>query len=224
MRTTLRIFAACLLLAANFSVFAQTQFQSTTLMGELPPEPQLVEPDAVPIAATFYMLSDFQQDDGAPPYPFNPFSQAAVYSTAAEGIYVVDDSEARPGLFQATTNVDLTTLQIWEHVAMLVQSIQMKQADQELSLAMSGEGLNLMSGEESGESSFTALFSSDDLWLEMISKTNAIGNFAIHIPAAEEGTGAYDIYTYFHIGLFKQDKSANGQPELAARWSQNWNR
>jgi hypothetical protein len=52
-----------------------------------------VPPEAVPGMGTFWMLSDCEQfGEGAPPYPFNPYPQAAVYTFGVDGVFLVDDS------------------------------------------------------------------------------------------------------------------------------------
>lgn len=114
------------LLICQQSSLAQSDVQAEflALIGELPPEPQLLEPDTTPIYGTFFMLSDFQHDSEGPPYPCNPFPGASVFSTIATDVYIVDDSEARPEAFQPVTDVDLTTVKIWGRVQALIAKIQ----------------------------------------------------------------------------------------------------
>lgn len=125
---------------------------------------QLIAPEDVPTTGTFRSV----QHPDWPPLPFNWLSDydLSVYSTG-NNQFVIDDS-----------NVDYDAMREWV-------------------TAQNGESLMSAQGaygaEESGMFGAES-FSSDDLWLEIISKTNDVGTFVIHPPETELTNGVYDLF------------------------------
>jgi len=54
---------------------------------------------------------------------------------------------------------------------------------------------------ESGSLQMAFSFSADDLWLELLSLTNAVGDFVIHPPELEAADGVYDLFLTTNLSL-----------------------
>ncbi|HEU5124206.1 MAG TPA: hypothetical protein VFW05_09110 [Verrucomicrobiae bacterium] len=177
-----------LLAASQTTLPAQTQTLLTA--EEAPVEMVLLQSEEIPVCGTFYLLSDLAQTPaGAPPYPCVPpkAASAPVYQIE-DNLFVVDDLAANQSVFEAAS-VNSITEELEEQIQTLVQSVRTARANRAMSLAMFGTEFETQS-----TMSFAETYSTDDLWLELVSKTNELANFMIHPPTAEEGTGVYDLF------------------------------
>jgi hypothetical protein len=92
-----------LVLAAGFSLAAFAQVETATPvesldairggLSRMSPVPATI----VPECGTFYMLRDYElSGDASPPYPINPYPQAAVYALGGDNVFLVDNSHLLP--------------------------------------------------------------------------------------------------------------------------------
>ncbi|HEU5125135.1 MAG TPA: hypothetical protein VFW05_13860 [Verrucomicrobiae bacterium] len=206
MKTTQRTFLlTCLLflgLTTNRYCLAQTQTLLTT--PEAPVEMILLQPEEIPVCGTFYLLSDLAQTPaGAPPYPCVPpkAASAPVYQIE-DNLFLVDDLAANQSVFESAS-VNSITAELEEQIQTLVQSVRTARANRAMSLAMFGTEFETQS-----TMSLAEMYSTDDLWLELVSKTNELGNFVVHPPTAEEGSGVYDLF--MTTSLTAEGSGSNG--------------
>lgn len=133
-----------------------------------------------PQFGTFYLLS-FQLDGmQSPPYPFDPYGGALpIYQVQGfPNSYLVADSPDDYSALRAQKSAN-------SYGAMSTMD-----AD---GPPVPGEGSG--GGGGGGGSGFESpVYTTNDLWLEIVSKTNTTGVFVVHPPSSEEGTGVYDLF------------------------------
>jgi hypothetical protein len=161
------LLALAFTLAANTGLHAQSKF-TTAQLANLQP----LDPSAVPPFGTFWLLKSPDPDHGYPPLPCPPGDMPGLPIYAlGDGHYLVDDSQ-----------VDYTALR------------QQQEANQALSNLEVQYGLRA-SPDGGGPLGPTPMdYTADDLWLQLITLTNATGFFVVHPPAAEAMNGVYDLY------------------------------
>ncbi len=152
----------------------------------------LVQPAELPFFGTFWTVQSFIPCI-MPPMPYPPFdSSLPVYAIGA-GQFLVDQTG---GKLISKTNERYTPSSA-DYSSLLEQQVK-----EILNLIAQVQKAELrryrqMSTDEDGGTSpqFNALvYTTNDLWLEIIGKTNATGYFVLHPPTAEATTGVYDLF------------------------------
>jgi len=200
---------ACLLAPAITTGMAQAQSQPN----QQPPDSVVavvadamslpfVPPDQRPVFGTFWEVHSSLPCLGAP-LPFPPMdTNAPVYAIGdpvGGGQFLVDLTAGQVISPQAQYNrralSSMTTASIVQAQAdelqTFVAQVQARQAYAELHPTDQMGRLSLEGGGVFGPMAFS--YTAEDLWLEMVTVTNATGFLVVHPPETEATTGVYDL-------------------------------
>jgi hypothetical protein len=152
------------------------------------PELSPIDPEAVPVVGTFYLLSDYLVTESPPAYPFCPplVSGTAVYALDAEGVFLVDDTASAIGILQQSEGMN-RGLNVAERSSGLRSALTAELDFPEESDPLGG----------GAAPSSTCSYSASDLWLEITAVTNQSASFRIHTP---ETDGVYDLFATTNLG------------------------
>ena len=175
-----------------------------------------VPPDQRPVFGTFWEVRSSLPCITAP-LPFPPLDPAtpvyAIGDSAAGGQFLVDQTAGQVVSPQAqfgrralrSMSTDSILQAQAEELQTFVAQVQARQAYAQLRASgqmslsdgppIPGEGGGGTNGWEGGGTTFDAKFyTTNDLWLEIVTLTNATGFFIVHPPEAEATTGVYDLF------------------------------
>ena len=144
---------------------------------------QPLDQSAVPDFGTFWLLKGRDPDAGSPPFPFIPPELSGlglpIYDLG-DGSMLIDDSGVDYAELDAQRQIDL--------------GLRRMEVQYGLSVPDPGDG----DGDGGSSTTMTSfeprIPTTNDLWLELITMTNATGFFIVHPPAVEATNGVYDLF------------------------------
>jgi plastocyanin len=165
---------------------------------------QRVPAEELPFFGTFWVVRNTVPCVLAP-MPCPPLDPSLAVYAIADGQFLVDESAGQMMVSQRQLSTASYASLVQEQVdelANFIAWIQQVQLSKESSLTMStmdsggpptpGEGGEGGTNDWGGFEAMT--YTTNDLWLELIAKTNSTGYFVIHPPWTELANGVYDIF------------------------------
>lgn len=148
------------------------------------------------------------------PLPGPPWDTSSPIYAIADGQFLIDETAGPMMVSQKKLSTTTYASVVQEQVDELVNFItwiQQVQANKESSLTMNtmdsggppspGEGGGSGTNDWGGYGPLGLTYTTNDLWLELITKTNATGYFVLHPPWTELTNGVYDIFETTNLSV-----------------------